>query len=258
MGWEQAGVAWGYRATDWAYLMEPLFARVYDRLAEASGMASGTRVLDVGCGAGAGAARYARSGASVAGLDAAAPLLSIARERNPEQDLRHGTMTALPWDADSFDVVTGVNSFVYADDGALTEAHRVLADDGLLCLAFFRDPQDFGPCMAELGAARASHVEPEQTHTPLQMADPGVRTALLERAGFRVVDEGELVGTSEFPDVNTAYRALAAAGNMYPVTEAGEEPALRERCEPLLASLMSPGLGIRMRATFGWATAAPD
>jgi len=257
MGWQEAGEAWGVRAADWAYLMEPLFAPVYARLARSSGMTSGARVLDVGCGAGSALRMYEDAGAGVAGIDASEALLAIARARVPSADLRHGSMSTLPWDDGSFDVVTGVNAFVYADDGALSEARRVLAPDGLLAIGFFRDPGDIGPCMRELGAALAAHVEPEQTHTPLQMADPDVTRTLLEKVGFEIADGGEVVGVSEFPDVEIAYRALASTGNMFPVTQAGEEPALRARCEPLLESLRDDTLGLRMRATFGWTTARP-
>lgn len=133
----------------------------------------------------------------------------------------------------------------------------MLAPDGTLVLGFFRDPGDLGPCMRELGAALEAHVAPEETQTPLRMADPDVTRSLLEGVGFSIVDGGEVTGVCEFPDVEIAYRALASTGNMYPVTQAGEEPALRERCEPLLESLMDELLGIRMKATFGWVTARP-
>lgn len=67
MSWQAARVAWSCRAKDWAYLMEPLFAPVYDRLATQPAMAAGTRILDVGCGSGLGLRRYQQTGAHVAG-----------------------------------------------------------------------------------------------------------------------------------------------------------------------------------------------
>jgi SAM-dependent methyltransferase len=255
MSWEEAGVAWGYRAKDWAYLMEPLFAPLYAQLAHSSSITEGTRVLDAACGAGAGLATYRRAGAVVSGVDASEALLAIAAARVPSADLHHRSMSELPWSDGSFDVVTGVNAFVYADDGGLAEAHRVLAPNGVLAIGFFLDPGDIGPCMQELGAALEGLVDDEDTHTPLKMADADVTRALLDAAGFEVVGGGEVIGTSEFPDVDTAYRGLAATGNMFPVTEAGREPALRERCEPLLQSLWDEDLGVRMQATFGWVTA---
>jgi ubiquinone/menaquinone biosynthesis C-methylase UbiE len=257
MTWQAAGEAWGARAADWAYLMEPLFAGVYAQLSTSSRVAAGTRVLDMGCGAGSALAVYERAGAKVAGLDASEALLAIAQARVPHADLRRGSMSALPWDDASFDVVTGINAFVYADDGALAQARRVMTNTGTLGLGFFRDPGDFGPCMLELGRALEAHGAPQQTHTPLKMADPDHTRAALEQAGFALVDSGEVISVGEFPDVDIAYRALASTGNMFPVTRAGEEEPLRARCESILGELMDDVLGIRMRASFGWITARP-
>ena len=50
-------------------------------------------------------------GARIAGIDATGPLVEIARERVPDGDFRVGDMEDLPWDDESFDVVTGFNSF---------------------------------------------------------------------------------------------------------------------------------------------------
>jgi ubiquinone/menaquinone biosynthesis C-methylase UbiE len=45
----------------------------------------------------------------------------------PLGDVRVGEMESLPWNDDTFDLVTGFNSFFFADDmvGALREAGRV-------------------------------------------------------------------------------------------------------------------------------------
>ncbi len=61
------------------------------------------------------------------GIDAAEPLVEIARERVPDGDLRVGDLQFLPFADDAFDVVTGFNSFQYAADpiAALAEAKRV-------------------------------------------------------------------------------------------------------------------------------------
>ena len=61
------------------------------------------------------------------GIDAAEGLLALARARVRGRDLRLGDMQALPFDDDSFDVVTGFTSFFFADDivAALREAGRV-------------------------------------------------------------------------------------------------------------------------------------
>lgn len=256
MGWQEAGVAWGLRAVDWAYLMEPLFGSVYDALAVELDLDPTAALLDVGCGAGLALQRYAPRCARVAGIDAAEGLLAIARRRTPDADLRHGSMTEMPWDDGTFSRVAGVNSFVYADDGALSEAHRVLRPGGLLGVGFWKDPRDFGWAMGALGSALAPHVGEESARTPLRMADPVAANELLSAAGFEVKSSGTVTAVSEFADAEVAYRALASTGMIYPLVQSGEEAALKDECLTRLRSEVSPQTGVRMSAEFGWLVAA--
>ena len=255
MGWQEAGVAWSARARDWAYFMEPLFLPLYEQLAVALDVGPGTDILDAGCGAGLALRRYGQRGANVVGVDAATGLLAIARSRVPSAELHHASLTDMPLATSSFDAVTGVNSFVYADDGGLKEAHRVLRPGGLLGLGFWSDPVDFGWAMAALGEALASHVDERDTHTPLRMSEPGAAAGLLASAGFEVVDSGTVASVSEFPDAEVAYRALASTGMMYPLTRSGDETELRAKSMATLRGQDSPEFGIRMNAAFGWVVA---
>lgn len=250
-----AGLAWSVRAVDWAYLMEPLFGPVYDTLARALELAPGISLLDVGCGAGRGLQRYAAETEAVSGVDVAEGLLAIAAARLPGAELRNASMTQLPWDDDCFDRLTGVNSFVYADDGALAEAHRVLVPGGLLGLGFWRDPKDFGWAMAALGEALAGHVCEHETHTPLRMADQSDTVRQLSGAGFDVLRSGEVDATSEWVDPDQAYRALASTGVIFPIVAAGAEDGLRAATTATLQDMAVAGSGIRMQASFGWIVA---
>ena len=56
-------------------------------------------------------AAHARSGSTLAET-----LIEFARTRLPDADLRVGEMEALPYEDDSFDLVTGFNSFFFAND----------------------------------------------------------------------------------------------------------------------------------------------
>ena len=82
-------------------MITAIFARV--------GIGPGVDMLDVACGAGLALRHAAAMGAATAGIDAAAALVQIARDRNPGADLRLGSMYELPWSADRFDVVTSIN-----------------------------------------------------------------------------------------------------------------------------------------------------
>jgi ubiquinone/menaquinone biosynthesis C-methylase UbiE len=117
---------WGARASDWAD-HEALQAPTYEEAIRRVGVAPGQRVLDVGCGSGVFLRLVADRGGEPFGLDASHALVEIAHERVPEADVRVGEVEALPYEDDTFDLVTGFNSFFFAADlvAALREARRV-------------------------------------------------------------------------------------------------------------------------------------
>jgi SAM-dependent methyltransferase len=123
---ERWGPLWGARADDWA-LSELQQLPGYLEAAARVGLSPGQRVLDVGCGAGVFLHLVEEFGAVPFGIDASSELLSVARTRVPSADIRLGDMQFLPYEDDSFDVVTGFTSFFFAADmvAALREAGRV-------------------------------------------------------------------------------------------------------------------------------------
>jgi SAM-dependent methyltransferase len=98
-GWTERAQAW---ARHWPRLSEPARAAV----AEATGIAAGTRVLDAGCGSGEFCALALSLGARVSGIDASEGMLAVARGRAPGADLRAGDIQRLPYGDGAFDVVT--------------------------------------------------------------------------------------------------------------------------------------------------------
>ena len=64
-------------------------------------------MLDLGCGAGGFCHLAAGAGASVTGVDAAAGMVEIARERAREGRFDVGDIQFLPYEDRSFDAVTG-------------------------------------------------------------------------------------------------------------------------------------------------------
>jgi len=87
------------------------------------------------------------------------------------------------------------------------------------------------------------------------MSEPGAAAGLLADAGFHVLDSGSVTSVSEFPDADIAYRALASTGMMYPLTQSGNEAALRASSMDVLVVEEHPDFGIRMDAAFGWVVA---
>src|SRR5687768_8815374 len=91
------GALWGDRPRAWA-VSEQQQTPVYERTLECLPVERGTRVLDVGCGTGVFLELCAERGATVTGVDAAEPLLALARARVVDADLRLGDLEALPFD----------------------------------------------------------------------------------------------------------------------------------------------------------------
>lgn len=104
------GELWGARAQDWADLNEPAWRPVFEAALKLAGVAPGKRLIDIGCGAGGALVAARQFGAEVAGLDASANLVAIARERLPHARVEIGEMEDLPFDNETFDIATGINS----------------------------------------------------------------------------------------------------------------------------------------------------
>ena len=134
------GKFWGAAPRDWAE-NEEMCLPFYEALFEAAAVTAGTRLLDAGCGAGVALSVAAARGATASGIDASDGLLSVARERGPAADLRHGDLEALPYPEGAFDVVTAFNSVGFAADpvAALREAKRVTRPGGTVGLVVLTD-----------------------------------------------------------------------------------------------------------------------
>ncbi|MGI8426909.1 MAG: class I SAM-dependent methyltransferase [Actinomycetota bacterium] len=121
------GDPWGAKSADWAEVQEPFLEPCYNLVLNICGVGPGTRVLDVGCGAGKFMEMASNRGALVTGIDGSAGMIEIARQRIPRGNIQSGSMDSLPYPANSFELVAGFNSFSHAEDqlDALLEARRV-------------------------------------------------------------------------------------------------------------------------------------
>jgi hypothetical protein len=102
---------------------------------------------------------------------------------------------------------------------------------------------------------------PSHGQASLEQGDtgrPGVVEDMLATTGFEVVDRGAVTVVNEWPDVEVAVRALAAAGPSVPAVAAVGYPAFCAQLREVLAPLAVDGLGLRIASEWGWVTARPE
>jgi len=218
---------WGARARDWAEVQESTVAPLYQAVLHKTAVGPGATLLDVGCGAGMFCQMAAKLGTQVSGLDATEPLLAIARERVPDGDFRAGEMEELPYSKQTFDVVTGLNSFQYAASPvkALQEACRVSRAGAPVVIAVWgkREDTEFAACLAALGSL--SPPPPPGTPGPFALSADGALEAIVAQAGMSPGNIEEVDCLWDYPDGNTALLGLLSAGPATrAIQHAGEEP----------------------------------
>jgi SAM-dependent methyltransferase len=227
--WQEAGEAWGSRAPDWACLYEHYSLDILIALLPRLGVGPGTSLLDVACGSGLAVRVADGMGADVAGIDAAAELVAMARERTPTADLRVGSMFELPWSDEHFDAVLSVNGVWGGCGAALDEVYRVVRPGGLVAISFWGQ----GPPLdiREVFKIFAFHA-PEQHRGSMRrlndIAMPGIAEEMLEASGFTVLERGGRVSTMEWPDADIAWRALSSVGPAVPALRCNETAILRD------------------------------
>jgi SAM-dependent methyltransferase len=222
------GQLWGARAQDWATYVEQSNLPLFGAALDAGRVTSDTRLLDVGCGAGLLSLLASLRGAQVTALDASPALLEIARQRLPRANVREGDLEALPFVDASFDAVVAVNSLFFADDMgvALREIIRVVRPGGRVVVTVWGPPERCEFLSSVMPALRSLMPPPPPGASPPRrgtLSDPGALVNLLQGAGLRVVDDGEVACPFVFPDSETSWRGNASAGvNQMAIAHSGE------------------------------------
>ncbi|SIS92669.1 Methyltransferase domain-containing protein [Roseivivax lentus] len=246
------GRIWGARAADWARIQEEQCAAGYHAVFDKVPVGSMTRLLDAGCGAGMAMQLAADLGAAVAGIDASAALLDVARERLPGARLERGDLEVLPFENDSFDVVTGFNSFQYATDpvAALHEAHRVTAPGGKVFIMTWGEPGSMEATAFVAALKPLLPPPPPGAAGPFALSEPGKLEELAARAGLTPREVFDVDSAWRYPDLATALRGLGSSGVAFKAAETSGQAALDAAHEAVLAPFVQPDGGYRIGATF--------
>jgi SAM-dependent methyltransferase len=243
--WTGVDEGWGRKAAEFAALSEPSNCREYVTMHHRLGVDAGDRLLDVACGAGLAIELAALRGADVAGIDASARLVAVARDRSPQADIRVGDMHALPWDDGAFTVVTSFRGIWGTTEAAVGEVYRVLRPGGRIGLTVWGHLK-VSPGIWAFSPFRLAE-EPKLTHQAAMVAlgRPGAGEELLARWGFADVQRLKVPFALEFADPDTYARALATTGPAYEAIQNVGEPAFLEAAVQAARGHLRDGLPLR-------------
>jgi SAM-dependent methyltransferase len=213
--WTLVDEGWGRKAVDFATLSEPGNCREYVAVHHRLGVDAGDRLLDVACGSGLAIELARLRGASCSGIDASARLVAVARDRNPECDIRVGDMNALPWDPASFDVVTSFRGIWGTTPGAVAEIHRVLRPGGRVGMTVWGHLKISPGAWALVPWSLASAEKVDNQAVMVSLGRPGAGEQLLASHGFVDVERLDVPFAWEFADPEVFARAQASTGPGY-------------------------------------------
>lgn len=243
--WRIADEGWGRRAVDFATLNEPQNCREYVAVHHRLGVDAGDRLLDVACGAGLALELASARGATCAGVDASTRLAAVARDRNPDADVRVGDMQALPWEGSSFDVVTSFRGIWGTTPTALVEVHRVLVPGGRLGMTVWGNIKRSAGAWLMAPLALVSTTKIEDRGAMLSLGWPGVGEDLLRRCGFDSIERHDIPCFLEFPDPEAYARALASSGPAFEALQDVGESAFFDAARQVATDHVRGGLPLR-------------
>lgn len=256
--WRRVDDGWGRAAAEFASLSEPSNCREYIALQHRLDVGDGDRLLDVACGAGLAIELARIRGAECAGIDASQRLVAVARDRNPDADIRAGDMHALPWAESSFDVATSFRGIWGTTPAALGEIHRVLVPGGRVGITVWGHIKASPGSWALAPFRMAESVKLDNQAAMVALGRPGMGEELLVQFGFVDVERVDIPFFWEFPDPEAYARTLASTGPAYEAIQNVGEAAFLEAATRTAHEHVRDGLPLRAQiAVVGYLARKP-
>lgn len=251
------GALWGAKAQDWAGIQEQTHLPLYGAVLDASWVTRGTRLLDVGCGAGLAVLLAALRSAVVSAVDASATLVAIARGRVPGCDVRQADLESLPYDDVTFDAVLAINSVFYAADpaAAMRELARVVRPGGRVVVTTWGPAErcEYATVIQSLGALMPPPPPGTEPGSPFALAAPGALEAMTQAAGLHPVDRGAAACPFCYPNAEVSLHGQLSSGVVQrAIAQSGAE-RVRVAITEADARFTRPDGSIRYENTFVWA-----
>ncbi len=194
-----------------AFYVPALFEQWATRVADAVGIRTGERALDVACGTGVLAREFAaRVGptGSVTGVDINEGMLAVARGRGPQIEWRQAPAESLPFAGAEFDAAGCQFGLMFFQDKpmALREMARVLKPGGRLAVAVW-DEIETWPGMRALYALMGRMFGEDLAaalRTPFLLGKADDVVLLFEEAGVSPTNIETSAGVARFPSLEEA------------------------------------------------------
>jgi SAM-dependent methyltransferase len=248
---EVQGKLWGAAAQDWIE-NEKFCVPLYEAVFDAVSLARGTRLLDMGCGAGLGLQMAAGRGATVTGIDASEGLLGIARRRLPGVDLRQGDIEELPYADGAFDLVTSFNAVQFAADpvAALAEAKRVAVPGAPVAIVTWGELErcDIRWILGALSSLLPP--PPPGAEGPFALSAPGRLEALAEKAGLTPGRSADVAAPFTFANLDEALRIQLSAGPLQRAIEVAGRGAVSRVVAEAFGQARQPDGSYRLENEF--------
>jgi SAM-dependent methyltransferase len=241
------GALWGAEARDWREIQERKSPALWRPVLDFARVGAGTRLLDAGCGTGGASVMAGERGATVSGCDISDAMLSIARERLPDADLRLGDLENLPFEDARFDAVIAINSLQFAPEPArgASQLLRVTAPGGAIAVVVWSIER----CEQKqiFDAILSLFETPPKGRGVFALSGTGEVEALF--AGSRV-GAHEIDCVFEYPDLETAVRGQMAAGPSQRVAEIFGREKVEATVRAALSAFVADSGEVRMQNRF--------
>jgi len=211
------------------------------QLAEFASVASGQRVLDVGCGPGALTAELVRRLRAdlVSAVDPSETFVAATRDRHPGVEVQLASAEQLPFADETFDGALAqlVVHFMADPSEGLSEMVRVIRPGGVVAACVWDHAGGHAPLSLFWDVAREldPEVEDESQRTGAREGD---LPRLFQAAGLREIEETTLTVSLEHPSFDEWWEpftlGVGPAGSYTAALEATQQVQLRERCRETL------------------------
>jgi SAM-dependent methyltransferase len=194
------------------------------------------------------AAEALARGATVVGIDVAANMVALARQRVPGAMFHEGDAEALPFDNEQFDSVLCCFGLLHFAQPAraLCEMARVLKPGGTVGFTVWCPPEEGGEFVGLILKTYESHANMEVDLPPappmFALADPGVRDPMLTGAGFTAIRAQRIPIVWPIKGPETPFDFIIRGAVRTRMVYERQTPSVQERIRDALAAATVPFL----------------